>query len=598
MMSHDPAVCSKVRCTGLVLLLVVLIPTTGLALTLDQNWRFRTGDNEAWASPALDDSGWTPIAVGVPWEKASHMGYDGYAWYRLRIIVPEAMGKQAYVEHYQTVILSLGIVDDVDVTYFNGVKVGHTGSVPDDVSGHWRTFRRYEVPAKVVRWGRENVIAVRVFDNDGDGGMCEGTPTLEAPVWQDYMSVVMGVGRGDGIHEAGVPMRLSATVKNAAFESIIGEVQWRVEKDTWIKADRGAAFLEQAQSLALRPGSQKSVGVQFEPPAAGFYQVTCSFTRDGDERPVLQNMMQGYAPEAMSRANSAPPDLRAFWDEARQMLKRVPPQYKLTPVPQGGTAHTDCFLVEMRSLGDVRIRAWLEVPKTSGPHPAMLRVPGYTGAMWPMKSVADMVVLSLDIRGHGNSRDDVPGIESGGDFLLRGMNDPKSNFYRGAIMDCVRGVDFLASRTDVDASRIGVTGGSQGGMLSLATAALDKRIAVCAPDIPFVSDAMKTFHMTQWPGSIIRGWIASDPTHNTWTLAQATCRYFDSENLAGWIECPVFMGIGLQDPVCPAPTNFAGYNQIRSPKAYRVYPWAGHWLPQEHQQAKYDWVRTQFGLIK
>lgn len=596
---HRSAWCKPTRrALAFTAFLWMLMPAISLAFDLEGPWRFQRGDDTAWAAPDFDDGVWPAIDVGTPWEKAGHEAYDGYAWYRLRFVVPQTLSEGDYVKQYEHLILSLGIVDDVDVTYFNGVEVGRTGSVPDDVSGHWAKPRRYNVPTKVVRWGKPNVIAVRVFDNDGEGGIRSGSQTLEAPAWQQYVSVKMDPG-DDGIHASGAPMDLCATLQNSAFERISGVVRWRVESDTWIEADRGASFLDRTQAVWIRPGASKRVAVQFKPPAAGFYQVTCSLTRRGDEVPVVQSMMQGYAPEHMRRFNTAPQDLRAFWDEARQELDRVAPQFKLTPMPEGSTAQTDCFLVEMRSLGDVRVRAWFEIPKSPGPHPAVLRVPGYTGAMWPMKSVSDMAVLSLDIRGHGFSQDDVPGIsDTAPDFVLRGMSDPNHYFYRGAIMDCIRGVDFVASRPEVDAKRIGITGGSQGGMLSLVTAALDKRIKVCAPDIPFVSDHMKTFRMTQWPGSIIRGWVAADPENNTWAVAAATGRYFDAKNLAGWIECPVFMGIGLQDPVCPAPTNFAGYNQIRSPKEYRVYPMAGHWLPNEHHLAKYDWMRKQFGLAE
>ncbi len=296
----------------------------------------------------------------------------------------------------------------------------------------------------------------------------------------------------------------------------------------------------------------------------------------------------------------APEDLRAFWDEAIAELTTLSPKYKVEPSPEWSTEQTDCFLVEMRSLGDVRIRGWFEVPKSAGPHPVLLRVPGYTQSMMPTQSIPDMAVLSLNIRGHGNSTDDEPGYYwwGAGDYLLRGLDDPQNFFYRGAIMDCLRAVDFVASRPEVDAKRIAITGGSQGGMLSFATAALDKRIALSAPDIPFVGDSMKAFKMTYWPGSIIWDWLGRDPTHNTWKLAGSTFSYVDSKNLAGWVECPVLMGVGLQDQAAPAPTAFAAYNQVRGPKEYRVYPEAGHSTPPEHDVAKMAWIRERFGMAE
>jgi len=572
--------------------------TTSQALDISDGWRCHTGDDAAWARPEFDDSAWKAIKVGMPWEKAGYKGYDGYGWYRLRVTVPKAQSEDPYFKHYQRLTLSLGAVDDVDVTYFNGVEVGRTGLAPDDTKGHGNKPRRYGVTEELVRWDAENVIAVRVFDKDGNGGIWKGAPTLAPPVWQELTTVDIGHGRGDGIYPAGAPMNLSATVGNSTFETMTGGVRWIVESDTWVVTARGEPFADVTRTVSIAPGTSHTTVLEFEPPAAGFYQVTCSFAREGDDTPVSQSRMRGYAPEKMERPPTPPEDLREFWDATLTELAKVAPQYKLTPSPESSTENTDCFLVEMRSLGDVRIRGWFEVPKSPGPHPALLRVPGYTQAMLPTKSIGDMAVLSLNVRGHGNSTDDEPGYYwyGPGDYLLRGLDDRQKFFYRGAFMDCVRGVDFLASRPEVDATRIGITGGSQGGMFSFATAALDKRIALSAPDIPFVVDSMKAFRMTYWPGSIIWGWVGRDPVHNTWELASETLSYVDPKNLAGWIECPVFMGSCLQDRAAPAPTNFAAYNQVRGPKEYRVYPEAGHETPECHEVAKMAWIRQQFGL--
>ena len=591
---------TETRAFVLTLLLgLAWLPATSLALDMTQGWRFATGDDAAWSRPEFDDSAWKPIEVGKPWEKVGHKGYDGYAWYRLRVSIPKSESEGAYFEHYQRLNLLLGAVDDVDVTYFNGVEVGRTGSTPGDTQGHSDTIRRYEVPAEHVRWDAENVIAVRVFDNGGDGGLHKGTQALTVPMWHEFTTVDIDHGSGDGIHPAGAPMNLSATIGNATFENLEGTVQWQVESDTWL-ADSRELFADVFEPLQLSAGTSHTLTMSFEPPAAGFYHVTCSFTRKGDEMTVSQSRMRGYAPEKMVRPPEPPEDLRAFWDETIAELATVAPQYKVEPSPEWSTEQTDCFLVEMRSLGDVRIRGWFEVPKSAGPHPVLLRVPGYTQGMMPTQSIPDMAVLSLNIRGHGNSTDDEPGYYwwGPGDYVLRGLEDPQKFFYRGTIMDCLRGVDFVATRPEVDTRRIGITGGSQGGMLSFATAALDKRIALSAPDIPFVVDSMKGFKMTYWPGSIIRGWLGRKSVHHTWELAGATFSYVDPKNLAGWIGCPVFMGVGLQDRAAPAPTAFAAYNQVRSSKDYRVYPEAGHSTPAEHDVAKMAWIRERFALAK
>lgn len=577
-------------------ILLVWLPLTGQARDISNGWRFKTGDDVAWAQPDFDDADWKPIEVGKPWEKAGYEDYDGYGWYRLRVKLPKAESENAYFKQYQRLMLLLGAVDDVDVTYFNGVEVGRTGSVPNDTQGHYETVRRYEVPAELIQWDAENVIAVRVYDGDGDGGMYQGTPTLSVPVWTDFVEINIDPVQADGIYPAGAPMDLSVTIRNAAFESIEGTVQFQVGSDTWLTEER-ETFADISRPLLLSAEQSHTETLKFEPPAAGFYQVTCTFTRDGDNTPISQSRMRGYAPEKMVRLPDPPKDLRAFWDHTIAELANVASQYKVEPSPEWSTEQTDCFLVEMRSLGNVRIRGWLELPKSAGPHPVLLRVPGYTQGMLPTQSISDMAVFSLNIRGHGNSTDDEPAYQwwGPGDYLLRGLDDPQKFFYRGAVMDCLRGVDFLVSRPEIDINRIAVTGGSQGGMLSFTTAALDKRIALSAPDIPFVGDSMKGFKITSWPGMVVRHWTGRDPK-NTWERAAATFSYVDPKNLAGWVECPVLMGVGLQDTTAPAPTAFAAYNQLRGPKEYRVYPEAGHSTPPEHLELKMKWIREQFSI--
>ena len=579
-------------------LILLWLDLTSQANDISKGWLFRKGDNINWAKPVFDDSSWKPIEINQPWEKAGYKDYDGYGWYRLKVSLPKAENQGNYFKHYKRLNLSLGAIDDADVTYFNGIEIGRTGSFSNDNKSHYEKIRLYEVPAKNINWGAENVIAVRVFDSGGKGGMHKGLPTLSEPLWTDFVETNITLNQKDGIHHGDTPMDISAVISNDSFESFKGTVRFQIGSDTWLVNER-EIYSDVSKSVQLVAGNTYTESIRFEPPAPGFYQVTCTFTRDGDKTPIKASRMRAYAPEKMVRPPEPPKDLREFWDETITELSAVEPKYKIEPKPKFSTSHTDCFLVEMRSLGNVRIRGWFEVPKSKGPHPVLIRVPGYTQAMQPAQEIQDMAVLSLNIRGHGNSTDDEPAYEwwGPGDYLLRGLDDPRKFFYRGAIMDCLRGVDFVASRTEVDSKRIGMTGGSQGGMLSFGAAAIDKRITLIAPDIPFVVDSMKSFKMTEWPGMVVRHWLGRNPK-NTWELAKSTFAYVDPKNLAEWIKCPVFMGVGLQDTAATAPTAFSAYNQVRSPKEFRLYPEAGHSTPPEHKVLKMQWIREQFGISK
>jgi cephalosporin-C deacetylase-like acetyl esterase len=205
----------------------------------------------------------------------------------------------------------------------------------------------------------------------------------------------------------------------------------------------------------------------------------------------------------------------------------------------------------------------------------------------------DMVSFNLNIRGHGNSKDNInPGFPG---YILSNVNDRELYIYRGAYMDCVRAVDFLSSRDCVDTTRIAVEGGSQGGALSFATAALDSRIDLCAPDVPFLSDFRDYFKVAAWPGGEFVNYFKEHPEIPEDEIYK-TLSYIDIKNLAPWIKVPVHMSVGLRDVTCPPHINFAAYNQLNTEKEYTVFPYSGHGLPAENYQLKIAWIKKQFHL--
>jgi len=129
-------------------------------LAVDQG---NEGYGKGFAEPELDDGSWQEMKLPTPWEQAG-LALDGAVWFRRHFIIPKAWsGKELE--------LLLGPIDDYDVTYYNGVQVGSTGR---DTPGAWTVPRTYRVPGELVKPG-PTVIAVRVFDRGGDGGVV-GTP--------------------------------------------------------------------------------------------------------------------------------------------------------------------------------------------------------------------------------------------------------------------------------------------------------------------------------------------------------------------------------------------------------------------------------------
>jgi cephalosporin-C deacetylase len=220
-------------------------------------------------------------------------------------------------------------------------------------------------------------------------------------------------------------------------------------------------------------------------------------------------------------------------------------------------------------------------------------VPGYSAGMVPWRGLPNAAIFYFNIRGHGNSKSPtIPGFPG---FLLHNLGNANKYIYKGAYLDCVRAIDFLTTRPEINANAIGVAGASQGGALSFAAAALDKRVKALAPDVPFLSDFKNYFEIADWPGNEVKQAIAQQSlvANEVYT----SLSYFDIKNLASNITQPIFMGVGLRDNICPPAINFAAFNNTKSKiKAFELFAAAGHSLPARRQTDPTKWLIAQ--LIK
>jgi cephalosporin-C deacetylase len=553
------------------------------SIRLDTGWVMQTGDNQAWASPDIDDSGWQAIQVGVPWDEAGYANYDGYGWYRIAFTVPEHWQQQ---DEHGFLSLSVGSVDDADVTYFNGESVGATGSMPPDYETAYDTRRIYRIPTSLVRWGGRNVIAVRVYDDNGAGGLYKGPYILKFPQFGELIGIEFKLENSNGIYFSPDPLPVTINIKNHSCTDYELTAMFELVNDR-VDAVRVLASIKKTVHIDAKAEVSKTI--EFAPPPPGFYRIV--FTLNGS---VKKTMVLGYEPERIGSPLTREADFCEFWKERKQELARVAPDFKIMKDDRS-TNKVDVYLVEMQSYGNVKVRGWYTVPTTPGPHPAILSLPGYMSTMWPYVNRTNVATFALNPRGHGNSKDDVD--PKGKEYMFIGFdpNRPEKYIYAGAYLDCVRAVDFLASRPEIDASRIGVEGGSQGGGLSFATAALDTRIAFCAPDIPWLGDWVGYLETATWAHNNYPSLFKVYPDL-TFVDISRLLSYFDTMNLAEWITCPVLMSVALQDDVCPPRISFAPYNAVRSKKEYRVYPFAGHSVPREHRKLKEEWMAKRLGI--
>lgn len=154
-----------IKFTSILLVLFVstlLFPQT---VPFESSWRFKPGDDSAYAKPEYNDSGWELVKVPSSFETQGYLNLDGYVWYRVHFKVPKSLQNAQYY-------VLPGKIDDVDATYLNGVLIGSTGKFPPDAASEWNTQRAYKVPAGLLK--EQNVLAIRVFDMGGPGGIQSG----------------------------------------------------------------------------------------------------------------------------------------------------------------------------------------------------------------------------------------------------------------------------------------------------------------------------------------------------------------------------------------------------------------------------------------
>lgn len=575
------------RNRALVLVILMALPFLAAAQNLlDFEWKFNTGDDVAWADPAFDDGAWDKLKAGLEWENQGYGTYDGFAWYRQKVVIPSSLKGAA--EENGGFILHLGQIDDSDMTYWNGAFLGQTGGMPPDYETGYSKVRAYRIPAARILWDQENTIAVRVFDGGGGGGIFAEPLSLSVIGLSEQVRIEPLMPREDHLFLEEGPVSFDLLVENKLDRKLEGNMSLE------IRSDFGRDLESMSFKVRVKALDTKNIQVDLGVLEAGFYDLSATLKSESDNK--RRQFSLGVRPESIDSPLDRPDDFADYWMRAKRELAAVEPQFELIRLEEYCSENREVFLLEMRSLGNVLVRGYYMRPAKAGVYPALLHVQGYSSVKIPeyLYPGDDMVSLALNIRGHGNSTDHVnPGFPG---YILSHIDDPETYIYRGAYMDCVRAVDFLFSREEVDKSRVAVEGGSQGGALSFATAALNRdRIALCVPHVPFLSDFRDYFAMAGWPGGEVYNWLEAHPEVSE-DQVYHTLSYIDIKNLAPWIKAPVFMAIGLRDRTCPPHINFAAYNQLDVEKSYYVFPEAGHGLPGLYHGMMYDYIRQQFGL--
>ena len=384
-----------------------------------------------------------------------------------------------------------------------------------------------------------------------------------------------------------------------------------------IATDKMVATTSASKTEKVAANSSKDIVVTLdEMPAAGIYHATATVNDD-----LARGFYFAVNPTEIISAPDKQSDFDSYWQTAKEQLATVPINATLTEIPSKSTAARKVYLVEMQSIADglsgdpVIIRGYYAEPQDGKKHPVIMHFLGYDSGYAPDgqntkpycpggNDNKDYAEFFLSNRGQsvnnrkGSERED--GIDRDftntyGDWFAYEFGHKDSYYYRGAYMDCVRAIDFMASRETSDMTNLFGEGQSQGGAFTVAAAALTNYpFKAIAPAITFMGDFPDYFSIASWPASVAyanKGSMTDDEMF-------AFLSYYDTKNLATTISCPYITSVGLQDNVCPPHTNLAPYNNVQTPEADKKVVFN----PELQHAVKYtgsdNWTATYMSFFK
>lgn len=353
--------------------------------------------------------------------------------------------------------------------------------------------------------------------------------------------------------------------------------------------------VEKAATTSAQPIVIDTAGMK----GPGFYRCIATLEKDG--RTYRGLATAGYRPDLIKAIVAEPKDFDDFWDSGKVQLAKIPLEPKLDHMPGLSTSKVDVYHVSFQNVGTgfsrvSRIYGMLAIPKSTVPNqkfPALLRVPGagvrsYTGQV----AMAERGIITLEIGIHGmpvnlpqHVYDDLRN-GSLNRYMLYNLDDKESYYYRRVYLGCLRANDFLTSLPQYDGKNLAVTGGSQGGTLSIMVAALDPRVKALSASYPAISD------MAGYTANRAGGWPHAFKDEKMRTKEKIeTASYYDTVNFARRVKVPGIYSWGFNDEVVPPTSSYAAYNMISAPKTLLLGLEMGHANSAEQTERMNAWLQ-------
>lgn len=406
---------------------------------------------------------------------------------------------------------------------------------------------------------------------------------LSAQPRQELVEVIVTPNQADWTYDIGDQAEFSISVykNNVPLDGI--EVNYTVQPDPGY---RSIAIWDEGVRK-LKNHTTKIKTKKFN--EAGFLRCTASVEIDGKEYSSYTTV--GFEPEKIKPTTTLPRDFEAFWNQGKEDLAKVPMNPVLTLMPERCTDKVDVYHVKLDNVKG-KIYGILAKPKATGEYPAILHVPGagirpYYGDVG--EAAEGFISFTIGIHGIPVNLDQgvYDDLRAGplSNYQAFNLDDKENAYYRRVYLGCVRAVDFIESVDGFNGEDIAVTGGSQGGALSIVTAGLDDRIDYLAAFYPALSDMTGFLHGRAggWPQIFV-----DEFTNKPEKIENS--KYFDVVNFARFVKVPGWYSWGYNDNVCPPGSTYSAYNVLPGQKELHLFQKTQHWTYPEQHELKNEWL--------